>query len=71
MPVNGLKDRTGKPGRSIGWRLLTRTILHHRVAVFAGVGAGVLWSAIRVVVPTLTGAAIDNDMRNGWHGTGF
>ncbi len=71
MPVNGLKDRTGKPGRSIGWRLLTRTILHHRVAVFAGVGAGVLWSATRIVVPTLTGAAIDNDMRNGWHGTGL
>ena len=32
-----------------------------------GVGVGMLWSAIRVIVPNLTGAAIDNDMRNGWH----
>jgi len=41
------------------------------VAVFAGVGVGMLWSGIRVIVPSLTGAAIDNDMRNGWHGTGL
>jgi len=26
-----------------------------------------LWSGIRVVVPTLTGAAIDKDIQNGWH----
>jgi ATP-binding cassette, subfamily B, bacterial len=26
-----------------------------------------LWSGLRVVIPTLTGAAIDDDMRNGWH----
>jgi ATP-binding cassette subfamily B protein len=26
-----------------------------------------LWSGIRVIVPTLTGAAIDNDIQNGWH----
>ncbi len=54
-------------GKSVGWSLLTRTILRHRRAVFAGVGAGMLWSAIRVVVPTLTGSAIDKDMENGWH----
>jgi ATP-binding cassette subfamily B protein len=28
-----------------------------------------LWSCIRVVVPTLTGAAIDRDIENGWHPT--
>jgi ATP-binding cassette subfamily B protein len=28
-----------------------------------------LWSGIRVVVPTLTGAAIDRDIENGWHPT--
>jgi ATP-binding cassette, subfamily B, bacterial len=71
MAVNPARDRSGKPGRSIGWRLLGRTILRHRAAVLAGVGAGMLWSAIRAVVPNLTGAAIDNDMRNGWHGTGL
>jgi len=59
------------PGRSTGWRLLTKTILRHRTAVFAGVGVGMLWSAIRVIVPSLTGAAIDHDMRDGWHGTGL
>ena len=59
------------PGRSTGWRLLTRTILRHRAAVFAGVGVGMLWSGIRVIVPSLTGAAIDHDMRDGWHGTGL
>jgi ATP-binding cassette, subfamily B, bacterial len=35
--------------------------------VFLGVGAGMLWSGIRVVVPTLTGSAIDKDIQNGWH----
>ena len=71
MAVNRAKDRAGRSGSSIGWRLLGRTIFRHRAAVFAGVGAGVLWSAIRVVVPNLTGAAIDNDMRNGWHSKGL
>jgi ATP-binding cassette subfamily B protein len=33
------------------------------------VGAGMLWSCIRVLVPTLTGAAIDRDIENGWHPT--
>jgi len=28
-----------------------------------------LWSCIRVLVPTLTGAAIDRDIENGWHPT--
>ena len=67
-PARGHRHR---PGRSRGWRLLTTTIFRHRGAVFAGVGAGILWSGIRVIVPFLTGAAIDNDMRNGWHGTGL
>jgi ATP-binding cassette subfamily B protein len=35
--------------------------------VFLGVGAGMLWSGIRVFIPTLTGGAIDKDMANGWH----
>lgn len=46
---------------------MIRTILRHRRAVFFGVGAGMLWSAIRVVVPSLTGTAIDKDIQNGWH----
>jgi ATP-binding cassette subfamily B protein len=61
----------GAAGRSRGWRLLTTTVLRHRAAVFGGVGVGMLWSGVRVIVPSLTGAAIDNDMRNGWHGTGL
>jgi ATP-binding cassette subfamily B protein len=28
-----------------------------------------LWSAIRVIVPSLTGLAIDRDIENGWHPT--
>jgi len=63
------KEQTNKPGRSKGWRLLTKTILRHRTAVLAGVGAGMLWSGIRVIVPTLTGTAIDKGIQNGWHGT--
>jgi ATP-binding cassette, subfamily B, bacterial len=47
--------------------LLARTILRHRRAVFLGVGAGLLWSGIRVIVPSLSGAAIDRDIQNGWH----
>ncbi len=35
--------------------------------MFLGVGAGMLWSGIRVFIPTLTGGAIDKDMANGWH----
>jgi ATP-binding cassette subfamily B protein len=61
------KEQTGKAGRSAGWKLLTKTILRHRRAVFLGVGAGMLWSAIRVIVPSLTGSAIDKDIQNGWH----
>src|ERR1019366_5209303 len=57
-------EQTEKGGRSVGWRLLTKTILRHRRAVFAGVAAGMLWSSIRVVVPTLTGSAIDKDIAN-------
>ncbi len=77
MPFGASTDRIGqfavaeggnqRSGKSVGWALLTKTILGHRGAVFAGVGAGLLWSAIRVVVPTLTGAAIDKDIANGWH----
>jgi len=67
VAVTPALDHTSKPGRSIGWRLLARTILRHRVAVLAGVGAGMLWSGIRVIVPSLTGSAIDRDIQNGWH----
>ncbi len=35
--------------------------------MFLGVGVGMLWSGIRVFIPTLTGGAIDKDMQNGWH----
>ena len=35
--------------------------------MFTGVGVGILWSAIRVIVPSLTGLAIDRDIQNGWH----
>jgi ATP-binding cassette subfamily B protein len=63
----GLQEEKRQSGRAIGWKLLTRTILRHRRAVFLGVGAGMLWSGIRVVVPILTGTAIDRDIQNGWH----
>jgi ATP-binding cassette, subfamily B, bacterial len=61
------QERNEEAGRRIGWRLLSRTILRHKRAVFLGVGAGMLWSGIRVLVPTLTGTAIDRDIQNGWH----
>src|SRR5580658_4366761 len=67
VAVARAKEQTGRSGRSAGWRLLTRTILRHRTAVFLGVGAGMLWSGIRVIVPSLTGSAIDKDIQNGWH----
>ncbi len=67
VAVARAKEHPGKPDKSVGWRLLTRTILRHRTAVFTGVGAGMLWSGIRVIVPSLAGAAIDKDIQNGWH----
>jgi ATP-binding cassette subfamily B protein len=63
-PASELTEETS---RSVGWKLLTSTILRHRRAVFTGVATGMLWSSIRVVVPTLTGSAIDKDIENGWH----
>jgi ATP-binding cassette, subfamily B, bacterial len=63
------KKEASRSGRSVGWKLLVRTILRHRTAVFTGVGVGMLWSAIRVIVPSLTGLAIDRDIENGWHPT--
>ena len=59
--------QTEPSGKSAGWRLLRKTIHRHRRSVFLGVGAGMLWSGIRVFIPTLTGGAIDKDMANGWH----
>ena len=45
--------------RRDGWRLLLATIRKHRAGVIGGVVAGVVWTAAKVTIPSLTQRAID------------
>ncbi|HET9733026.1 MAG TPA: ABC transporter ATP-binding protein [Acidimicrobiales bacterium] len=50
---------TEEAGARSGWHLLWITTLRTRAAIIAGVVAGLLWTGARVVIPSLTGAAVD------------
>lgn len=45
--------------RSAAWRFLLAEVFRHRSWVYSGVGAGLAWTAARVAIPGLTGAAVD------------
>ena len=45
--------------RSEAWRFLLSEVFRHRSWVYSGVGAGLAWTAARVAIPGLTGAAVD------------
>ena len=47
------------PSRRDGWRLLGEAIRRHRGWTIVGVTAGLLWTAAKVTVPSLTRRAID------------
>ena len=48
----------GSPRRA-GWRLLGATIRPQRTGIIIGVVAGLIWTAAKVTIPTLTRIAID------------
>jgi ATP-binding cassette subfamily B protein len=48
------------PSRRDGWKLLRASIRRHRGWTLAGVLAGLVWTAAKVTVPTLTRRAIDS-----------
>jgi ATP-binding cassette subfamily B protein len=45
------------------WRLLAKETLDNRRSVIIGVSAGLLWTACRVLMPLMTGVAIDHGIR--------
>ncbi len=49
--------------RKEAWRLLAKETLHNRSSVITGVSAGLLWTACRVLMPLMTGVAIDHGIR--------
>jgi ATP-binding cassette subfamily B protein len=51
-----------------GWRLLSRAIKEQRRWVIAGVLAGLVWTAARVAIPSLTQRAIDKGILASQHG---
>jgi ATP-binding cassette, subfamily B, bacterial len=47
------------PSRRDGWRLLGEAVRNHRGWVIVGVLAGLVWTAAKVTIPTLTKHAVD------------
>jgi ATP-binding cassette, subfamily B, bacterial len=47
------------PSRRDGWRLLRETVRRHRGWTAVGVIAGVVWTAAKVTIPSLSRRAID------------
>ena len=45
--------------RREAWRFLLAEVFRNRSWVYSGVGAGLAWTAARVAIPSLTGAAVD------------
>src|SRR4051794_35214213 len=46
--------------RRAAWRLLWQVMRRQRRTIWLGVLAGLVWTAAKVAIPTLTGAAIDH-----------
>jgi ATP-binding cassette subfamily B protein len=54
-----------RAARKAGWRLMRDAVVPLRWLVLVGVIAGVVWTAARVSIPALTGAAIDRGIVPG------
>ena len=54
-----------KLARRAGWRLIFRLLLAHKGWLAFGVGAGLVWTGARVVIPLLTAGAVDNGIMTG------
>ena len=58
-------EQEDRASRRSGWRLLTQATGRHRRSVGLGVVAGQAWTAARVTIPILTGAAINQGIDRG------
>ena len=65
----GRRQASAAPGspdtstqRRAAWRFLLAETFRNRSWVYSGVGAGLAWTAARVAIPSLTGAAVDRDI---------
>jgi ATP-binding cassette, subfamily B, bacterial len=58
VPVTGQRADTPSERRE-AWRFLLAEVFRNRSWVYSGVGAGLAWTAARVTIPSLTGAAVD------------
>ena len=54
-----------KQRRREGWRFIIRMLLARKGWLAIGVGAGLVWTAARVVIPLLTAAAVDQGIIPG------
>src|SRR5215470_1764082 len=54
-----------KLARRAGWRLIFRLLLAHKGWLAFGVGAGLVWTGVRVAIPLLTAGAVDNGIMTG------
>jgi len=72
MAPDGANDvaDSGSPvqAKSAGWRLLWRMTGRNRRTVAVGVLAGLFWTLTRVIIPSLTAAAIDDGILRGHTG---
>jgi ATP-binding cassette subfamily B protein len=59
----------GREARRHGWRLMRAAVLPHKVLVWLGIGAGLVWTAARVAIPALMGLAIDEGITPGEYDT--
>ncbi|MFM8236984.1 MAG: ABC transporter ATP-binding protein [Actinomycetota bacterium] len=61
-------DTDGVDERAVrreGWLLMRAAVRPYRRIVALGIGAGLLWAAARVAIPSLAGAAIDSGLTDG------
>ena len=54
----GMVDEA-REARRHGWRLMRAAVRPHKVLVWLGIGAGLIWTVARVAIPALMGLAID------------
>ncbi|MET1002289.1 MAG: hypothetical protein ABWZ15_10810, partial [Acidimicrobiia bacterium] len=59
----------GREARRHGWRLMRAAVLPHKMLVWLGIGAGLIWTVARVAIPALMGLAIDEGITPGEYDT--
>ena len=64
-PHGSNEESDERATRKRGWRLMRAAVRPYLKLVLLGIGAGLLWAAARVAIPSLAGAAIDSGITHG------